>query len=217
VDVLIVDDAPELLDLVERALRTEGHEVRSAATLARASELIALRAPELLILDLSLPDGTGLDLCRALRARDHRFPILLLTAHGEVPRRVAGLDAGADDFMAKPFAIAELRARVRALGRRGPLGRPTSMTLGDIVLDPTNRRALRGDRELPLTAREWEVLAVLLTRRGRIVSRATLLELVWGEINDKASDSLDVIMTRIRRKLGAEIVRTVRGEGYLVD
>lgn len=216
-DVLIVDDAPELLDLVERALRTEGHEVRSAATLARASELIAERTPELLILDLALPDGTGLDLCRALRSRDHRFPILLLTAHGEVPRRVAGLDAGADDFMAKPFALAELRARVRALGRRGPLGRPTSMEVGDVVLDPTNRRALRGDRELPLTAREWEVLAVLLTRRGRIVSRATLLELVWGEINDKASDSLDVIMTRIRRKLGSEIVRTVRGEGYLVD
>jgi DNA-binding response OmpR family regulator len=217
-DVLIVDDSAELLDLVERALSREGHEVRVAATIAQARQRIAERPPELMVLDLALPDGTGIELCRALRGEDARFPILLLTAHGEVPQRVAGLDAGADDFLAKPFAIAELRARVRALGRRGPSVRPTTtVVLGEAQLDLAARRAVREERELPLTAREWEVLELLINRQGRVVSRGTILELIWGEITDKASDSLDVIMARIRRKLGPEAIRTVRGEGYAAD
>ncbi|MFV8754830.1 response regulator transcription factor [Nannocystaceae bacterium ST9] len=216
-DVLIVDDSAELLDLVERALAREGHEVRLAATLASARRAVVERSPELMVLDLELPDGTGIELCRALRSEGQRFPILLLTAHGEVPQRVAGLDAGADDFLAKPFAVAELRARVRALGRRGPIERPAAVTLGETRLDLSTRTALRDAHELPLTAREWEVLELLINRRGRVVARATILDLVWGEVSDKASGSLDVIMARVRRKLGAEAIRTVRGEGYMVD
>jgi two-component system OmpR family response regulator len=216
-DVLIVDDSAELLDLVERALLREGHEVRVATTLAAARRAIGERKPELLVLDLELPDGTGIYLCRALRQDGLSFPILLLTAHGEVPQRVAGLDAGADDFLAKPFAVAELRARIRALGRRGPIERPASVTLGDAKLDLSTRTATRDARELPLTAREWEVLELLINRRGRVVSRSTILELVWGEVTDKASSSLDVIMARIRRKLGSEAIRTLRGEGYVAD
>ena len=216
-DVLIVDDSAELLDLVERALLREGHEVRVATTIAQARRAIAERNPELMVLDLELPDGTGVELCRALRHESHRFPILLLTAHGEVPQRVAGLDAGADDFLAKPFAVAELRARVRALGRRGPIERPDAVMLGESRLDLSTRTATRDERELPLTAREWEVLELLINRRGRVVSRSTILELVWGDVSDKASSSLDVIIARIRRKLGPEAIRTLRGEGYVAD
>lgn len=216
-DLLVVDDSPELLDLLERALVRDGHELRLATSVAAARDEIAKRAPELIVLDVALPDGTGIDLCRALRAEGARYPILLLTAHGEVPKRVAGLDAGADDFLAKPFAIAELRARVRALGRRGPIDRPTVVEIGDVRLEPGARRAERGGEEVPITGREWEVIELLLVRRGRVVSRGTILELVWDDTGEGASSSLDVIMARIRRKLGADAIRTVRGEGYAID
>lgn len=216
-ELLLVDDSLEVLDLVQRALERDGHEVRLATTIARAREQIAAAHPDVLILDVALPDGTGIDLCRVLRSEGVRCPILLLTAHGEVPKRVAGLDAGADDFLAKPFAIAELRARVRALGRRGPIDRPTAIELADTRLDLAARRAVRGGADVPLTAREWAVLELLVARRGRVVPRSTILEMVWGEISDGANSSLDVIMGRIRRKLGPNALRTVRGEGYAVD
>jgi two-component system, OmpR family, response regulator len=217
VDVLVVDDSPELLDLVRRALERDGHGVRTAATVADARTELQLATPDVLVLDVELPDGSGVELCRALRGAGSRVPILVLTAHGEVPQRVAGLDAGADDFLAKPFAVAELRARVRALARRGPIERPSAVTVGDVQLDLGARRAIREGREIPITAREWAVIELLVARLGRIVSRMAILESVWGDASEGASASLDVIMARIRRKLGAEAVRTVRGEGYAID
>ncbi len=216
-ELLLVDDSPEVLDLIDRALTRDGHEVHVAASIAQARGQLARRHPDVMVLDVALPDGTGVELCRALRSEGARFPILLLTAHGDVPRRVAGLDAGADDFLAKPFAVAELRARVRALGRRGPIERPTSVELGDARLDLSSRRATRGDREIPITAREWAVIELLVARRGRVVERAAILESIWGEVTTSSSASLDVIVTRIRRKLGSESVRTIRGEGYAAD
>ena len=216
-ELLLVDDSPEVLDLVDRALTRDGHRVRLAASISHARAQLASAQPELMVLDVALPDGSGVDLCRALRSEGAKFPILLLTAHGDVPRRVAGLDAGADDFLAKPFAVAELRARVRALGRRGPIERPPSIELGDARLDLAARKAPRGDHEIPLTARVWAVLELRVARRGRVVERMAILESIWGEVTSSSSSSLDVIINRIRRKLGPESVRTVRGEGYAAD
>jgi DNA-binding response OmpR family regulator len=212
--VLVVDDEPEVLDLVGRALKRDGHAIRTAGSLDGARAELDEARPEVIVLDMALGDGSGLELCKELRLRDERIPILLLTAHGEVPKRLAGFEAGADDFLAKPFSVAELRARVRALGRRGPIGRPAVVQLLKVTLDLAGRRALSGGREVPLTAREWAVVELLAARSGRVVSRGEILDGVWGENTEAASASLDVMIGRIRRKLGADVVRTLRGEGY---
>jgi DNA-binding response OmpR family regulator len=212
--VLLVDDHPELLDLVARALTRDDHVVACAATLANARLEVSARLPDVVVLDVALPDGTGIDFCRELRRNQITVPILLLTAHGEVAQRVAGLDAGADDFLAKPFAKAELRARVRALLRRGPMPRSSVLVLGEVELDFASRRASRGNLDVPLTAREWSLLELLASRSRRVVSRSEILETIWGEQSESASASLDVIATRVRRKLGAEVLRTVRLHGY---
>lgn len=216
VRLLVVDDAAELLDLVERSLGREGHEVRTAATLEEARVALSMWSPEVIVLDVELPDGSGVEWCRELRQAGSRVPVLLLTAHGEVHQRVTGLDAGADDFVAKPFAMAELRARVRALGRRGPLERPATLTIAGVQIELGARRAFRDGNEVPVTGREWAVLELLISRRGRVVPRSTILDVVWGDESESANASLDVIMMRIRRKLGATFVRTLRGEGYVV-
>lgn len=216
-NVLIVDDHPELLDLVRRALARDQHIVRCAGTLAAARAQLAVQQPDVMILDLALPDGSGVELCRELRRSGVRAPILMLTAHGEVPQRVEGLNAGADDFLSKPFAMAELRARVQALGRRGANYQPPLLTLGDVELDLGARRAFRAGVELPFTGREWSILQLLAERTGQVISRSEILEAVWGEVTESASASLDVIMTRVRRKLGAQHLRTARGQGYALD
>lgn len=215
--ILIIDDHPELLDLVARALTRDGHAVQVAASCREARERLAERAPDVLILDLGLPDGSGNALCTELRAQGATFPILMLTAHGEVAQRVAGLDAGADDFLAKPFAMAELRARVRALARRGQGERALRVELADSTLDFARRRAERAGEEIPLTAREWAILELLARELGRAVDRNLILESVWGEDTEAASQSLDVLMARVRRKLGAHSVRTLRGKGYALE
>jgi len=213
----VVDDHSELLDLLRRALGHDGHEVRCASTATLARGQLRDFVPDVIVLDVELPDGSGVEFCRELRRVGRRWPVLLLTAHSEVRERVAGLDAGADDFLPKPFAVAELRARVRALGRRGPLERPTSLQFAEVEVDLAARRAFVSGREVPVTAREWAVLELLFSRRGRVVARDTILEVVWGDLSDGANSSLDVIMGRIRRKLGNALVRTVRGEGYVID
>lgn len=215
--VLVVEDHAETRDLVARAIARDGHVVTGAATAAEARRAVAGATWDVLVVDLGLPDGDGLSLCRALRADGHDAPVLVLTAQGAVACRVECLDAGADDFLPKPFAVAELRARVRALGRRGPLPRGLVRTVGDVRLDVTARKATRGDTVLPLTAREWAVVELLVSRGGAVVSREEILDAVWGDATDHASASLDVIVARVRRKLGGEFIRTVRGEGYAVD
>ncbi|MBP8809023.1 MAG: response regulator transcription factor [Kofleriaceae bacterium] len=211
--VLVVDDEAEVRSVVARALRADGHAVTTAEDLESARERVAEGA-ELIVLDLRLPDGFGLELCRELRADGSTVPILLLTALSQVALRVEGLDAGADDFLGKPFAVAELRARVRALGRRGALPRGLTYRNDDLVLDVAGRHATRAGQEVAITAREWAILEILVRRAGRVVSRLDLLESVWGDASETAASSLEVLVGRLRRKLGSDLIRTLRGEGY---
>ena len=211
--VLVVDDHEEVRDLLMRSLGRDGHDVSTSATAEQARHLLLQHGVDVLVLDVALPDGSGIDLCRELRRAGDNTPVLLLTAHAAVPERVAGLDAGADDFLGKPFAVSELRARVRALGRRGPELRPLEVRSGDSKLDFRARRAEKAGKEVPLTAREWSLLEMLAGRCGRFVARTEILEIVWGTEAD-ASASLEVLVGRIRRKLGEGVLKTMRGHGY---
>ncbi len=214
--VLIVDDHEEVRDLLARTLRRDGHETSTAATAKEARTKLESSSIDIVVLDVALPDGSGIDVCRDLRLAGNCTPVLLLTAHASVPQRVAGLDAGADDFLGKPFAVSELRARVRALGRRGPELRPLEIRCHEAVLDFRARRAERAGIEVPLTAREWSLLELLSARAGRFVARTEILDIVWGTDVDAVA-SLEVIVARIRRKLGENVLRTMRGHGYALS
>lgn len=211
--VLVVDDHQELRALVTQALERDGHVVRQAGDVEQARRAL-VDETDVIVLDVGLPDGSGLSLCRELRADGIQTPILILTAHNRVSERVDGLDAGADDFLGKPFAIAELRARVRALGRRKDKASTVRVELRDVVLDFGRREALRAGTAVSVTAREWAILETLASHGDRVVSRDALLESVWGDVSAGAASSLEVLVGRIRRKLGEDVVRTLRGAGY---
>jgi DNA-binding response OmpR family regulator len=217
--VLVIEDHAETRDMIETVLRESGYVAVPAGTLADARGHLARGGVDAVVLDWMLPDGSGTDLAAEMRTAGDATPILMLTARASVEDRVVGLDAGADDYLKKPFAAAELVARVRALLRRGPRLVESRVTLGPIEIDAASRRVTAGGRELPLTAREFDILEVLARQRGRIVTRSNLLIAVWGE-DVNSGDSLDVLLTRLRRKLadaGApDMVRTHRGVGYSV-
>lgn len=216
--ILVVDDHAEVLELVERALVKDGNEVFVATSVEGALREAKQRPPDVVVLDLGLPDGSGETLCRTLREQDARLAILILTAENRVASRVRCLDAGADDYLSKPFAVAELRARVRALSRRAEIHeRPGSFERGDVRLDFTARRAFHAGKEAPITAREWAILEVLATSSSRVVTRTELLERVWHRSGEAEAASLEVLIGRIRRKLGSALLRTVRGEGYALE
>lgn len=211
----MIDDDPELRGLLERALERDGHVVGTASDLTSARAALTNAPVDVVVLDLGLPDGSGVTLCRKLRAERDSVPILVVTARSEVSRRVEALDAGADDFLSKPFAVAELRARVRALGRRrvAPIGTAV-LSFADTRIDLTARTATRAGRAVAVSPREWAILEALAVRPGRLVERTTLLEEVWGDRDEAHRASLDVLVGRIRRKLGSSVIRTVWGEGY---
>jgi len=219
--LLVVDDDVELRDLLVRALERDGHVVSAVATVALARAALSAGGVELVVLDLALPDGTGVDLCIELRNARSAVPVLMLTAHSEIAERVRALDAGADDFLGKPFAVAELRARVRALGRRAVRleahERPPALVHASTLLDCTERRARHAGKPVKLTAREWTILEILALHPRRLVTRGTLLSEVWGETSAASAASLEVLIGRIRRKLGDTLIQTVRGEGYVLE
>ena len=214
VRILLVDDEAELVELVRRALLADGHRVDVARTAAQADRSLEDNAYDVVVLDLGLPDGSGLDGCRRAREAKLPTPVLMLTAQSAVQNRVESLDTGADDFLGKPFAIAELKARVRALGRRSGLPAELRWARGPVALDFPRRRAMVDGEEVPVTAKEWNILEVLAMSQGRVVSRARLLDEVWGDASASAESSLEVLINRIRKKLGSEAIHTLRGEGY---
>ena len=221
VNVLVVDDDAETLALVSRALERRGYRVMQASDAAAAEGIVAESAVDVIVLDVMLPGDSGLALCARLREAGVQTPILFLSARGAVASRVDGLEAGGDDYLSKPFALKELVARVRALGRRGAALRPRKVRAGTAVFDFAARRAEQSGTEVPLTAREWDVVEALAAREGRPMAYDELLEAAWGETSDAARASLEVIVARLRRKLettdGARIIRTLRGYGYALD
>lgn len=216
--ILVVDDHDETRELITRNFVRAAHLVQTASSCAEATRVLASTEFDIVVLDVMLPDGSGIELCSRLRAQGCTVPVLLLTARGDVRDRVGGLDAGADDYLVKPFALAELIARVRALGRRGPILRDRTIAIGSISVDLERRCVSAHGRNLPLTAKELAIVEVLATRRG-VVPRELLVEAVWGEVNEASRATLDVLIGRIRRKLDGNgaLLRTVRGLGYALE
>jgi DNA-binding response OmpR family regulator len=212
--VLVIDDSADLRDLLSLALVREDHRVVAVEDLQGADAALAQSPVDLVILDLDLPDGWGAAWCQRARREGLEAFVLVLSGHTEVARRLEAFEAGADDFLAKPFAVAELRARVRALGRRRGAGCTTALRHEDTEVDLAARQARRAGHDAPLTAREWCVLECLWTARGRVVARGDLLDQVWGDSSEGSAASLEVLVARIRRKLGPAWIRTARGEGY---
>jgi two-component system, OmpR family, response regulator len=218
VRVLLVEDEAKLARLLQRGLREEQIVADVAGTGADGLWLATEQPYDVLVLDVMLPDVDGLEVCRRIRAVDDRTPVLMLTALGAVPDRVAGLGAGADDYLVKPFAFDELLARLRALARRGAVRRSEVLELGDLRLDLTTRRVYRGSTEVVLTGQELALLEAMLRRTGEVLSRDRLLHLAWDAAYEARSNVVDVcvkgLRDRIDRPFGRHSLQTVRGLGY---
>ncbi len=220
VKVLVVDDEQAVREAVARALRYEGYTVATAADGQEALEAQALEPADAVVLDVLMPNLDGLEVCRRLRHGGDAVPILMLTARETVPDRVAGLDAGADDYLVKPFALQELLARLRALLRRTLEPDGAEMRFADLSLDPDTREVLRGERAIDLTRTEFLLLELLLRNPRKVLTRELILERVWGYDFETSSNSLDVYIGYLRRKTegGGEprLIQTVRGVGYVL-
>jgi two-component system response regulator MprA len=218
--VLVVEDDRSVRDSLVRALTFEGYEVHTATDGAEGLIAVVETRPDAIVLDVLMPNVDGLTACRRLRGLGDNTPVLMLTARHEVSDRVAGLDAGADDYLVKPFALDELLARLRALLRRTSVASDDGETLrvGDLVLDPARRQARRGDRELELTKTEFDLLELLMFNAGIVLTRDQIYERIWGFDFETSSKSLDVYISYLRRKTEeageARLIHTVRGVGY---
>ena len=219
--LVVAEDDPAVRNAVQRVLELEGYSVVVTKDGVAALDAILSNAPDAVVMDVMMPFSDGLSVCRELRRRANRTPILLLTARHEIGDRVAGLDAGADDYLVKPFSIDELLARVRALLRRNaPNTTSTILQLADLSLDPTRREVRRGSRIVDLTKTEFDLLQVLLEQTGIVLSREYLYEHIWGFDFETNSKSLDVYIGYLRRKIEQDderkLLHTVRGVGYVV-
>jgi DNA-binding response OmpR family regulator len=216
--ILMLEDNQRLRSVVVRGLNRAGHVVDVAGTVEEARWLLAETKHDVLVLDVVLPDGDGFALCRDLRASGDWSPVLMLTARDAVHDRVRGLNVGADDYLVKPFAFAELEARLRALDRRGPRDRPTSEVVGRLELDPASHRATVGAIELDLTGRQFSLLEFFARRADQVLTRAQILDQVWDWAFDGDPRIIDVYVRALRQALAchpeAPWIETVRGVGY---
>ena len=218
--ILVVDDDAAVSSSLDRALRLEGYEVDAVADGSTALRVLALTPPDAVVLDLGLPDLDGLEVCRRLRNTGADTPVLILTARDAVDDRVQGLDAGADDYLVKPFALAELLARLRALLRRRSGDEGEVLRFGDLSLDLGTREAHRGDRAFSLTRIEFDLLELFLRHPRQVLTRDVILDRVWGYNFDSGTNSLAVYVGYLRRKTEAgdepRYLHTVRGVGYVL-
>lgn len=218
--ILLVEDEPNAARMLAKGLREESYAVDLALDGEEALELAQVNDYDLLILDVMLPGRNGFEVCKELRDSESAVPVLMLTARDSLEDRVHGLDAGADDYLSKPFEFAELLARVRALLRRRPALYREVLTVADLSMDTTKRRVSRGGRELDLTAKEFALLEYLIRRADELVSRADISEHVWDQSYDPFSKVIDVFIQRLRKKVddthSLKLIRTRRGEGYVL-
>jgi len=216
--ILVVEDEQKLAGLLERGLVEEGHAADVARTGEDALWMAGSVEYDAIVLDLMLPGVNGVEVCRRLRESQVWSPVLMLTARDAIEDRVSGLDAGADDYLAKPFSFAELLARLRALVRRGPVERPAVLAAGGLRLDPASHRVWRGDTEIELSAKEFALLETFMRRPGQVLSRYQLLEHAWDIAYENKSNVVDVYVRYLREKIdrpfGVETLETVRGAGY---
>ena len=220
--VLLVEDDPRMRALVQRGLTEQGHAVDVAEASGPALALARQSTYDVMVFDVMLPGPSGIDLARSLRQAGNATPILMLTARDTEADIVFGLDAGADDYLTKPFAFAVLLARLRALGRRPPVARDEKLSVADLQIDVANHTALRGSTALPLTRTEFHLLECLMRRPGRVVTREHLMDELWGA-RDVSSNTLDAFVKSLRHKLEGldgddrpRLLHTIRGIGYCV-
>jgi len=217
--ILVVEDDRSVREAVERALRFEGYEVLTARDGAEALSAVMNDKPDVIVLDVMMPLVDGLEATRRIRARGDRTPILMLTARETVADRVAGLDAGADDYLVKPFALEELLARLRALLRRASGGGGEVFTVGDMVLNSATREVRRDERPIELTKTEFDLLELLMQNGGVVLNRSVIYDRIWGYDFETSSNSLDVYIGYLRRKTEVDglprLIHTVRGVGYV--
>ena len=219
--MLVAEDDRAVRDSIERALAFEGYEVGTASDGAEALDRVQTTEPDAIVLDVMMPRVDGLDVCRELRARGDRTPILILTARHKVADRVSGLDAGADDYLVKPFALEELLARLRALLRRtADDNGQGELQVGDLRLNPATREVWRGELPIDLTKTEFQLLELFMLNKGIVLSRATIYERIWDYDFGPTSNSLEVYVGYLRRKTevadAPRLIHTVRGVGYVL-